>query len=77
MTRPARAAPPGAPRSTRWSRRTRTVLAAALLAGCGVKAPPRPPEKAGARAAPPAAAAPATCETCAPGAPAPSTARTP
>jgi hypothetical protein len=53
----------------------RAALLAALVAGCGVKAPPRPPLKPGAAPSdPPAAAepAPATCETCGTGpAPAP------
>jgi hypothetical protein len=42
----------------------RALLAAALVAGCGVKAPPRPPLAPG--AAPAAAAAePARCDGCA------------
>ena len=48
------------------------LLVAALLAGCGVKAPPRPPAKEAA----PAAAAAQACETCGARAPDP-TPRTP
>jgi hypothetical protein len=42
----------------------RALVLAALAAGCGVKAPPRPPVKAGEPAARPAAAAPPACEGC-------------
>jgi hypothetical protein len=51
------------------TRASLALFVAIALAGCGVKAPPRPPAKPGAAAPAPAADAPAACDTC--GAPAP------
>jgi hypothetical protein len=69
--------PTHAPLSTRWRGGSRGLLVAAALAGCGVKAPPRPPAKPGAAAPAPATDAPAACKTCGAPAPAAPTPRTP